>query len=225
MTDELRWEALESTIAYSCPGFDVIREDVRLPDGTVTDFDYLSEPPAVVILPFTTEGEVVVIEEWRHAVDRVSRGIPAGTVEGEEPLEEAARRELAEETGYEAERVEHVTSVEPANGVADTVHHYFLARNCEPSEEQNLDVDESIRVDTTSLERLREEIDNGEIVDGRAITGVLYYDAFVSDGDGIDENGVDENGVDGNGIYGIEIEENETDGDEIDGNETDEFGG
>ncbi len=177
MADPLEWETVDETVAYSCPGFDVAHETVRLPDGTETDFDYASEPPAVVILPFTSEGEVVLIEEWRQAVKRVNRGLPTGSMEpGEDPAA-AARRELAEETGYEAGAVEYLTAVEPANGLLDSVHHYFLARDCEPTGEQELDFDESIRVDTVGWEDLNNAVASGEIRDGRTVTGVLYYDS------------------------------------------------
>ena len=179
MTDDpLAWETLSSETAYTCPGFDVIHEDVRLPDGTETDFDYLSEPPAVVILPFTPEGDVVLIEEWRQAVDRVNRGIPAGTTEpDDDDFATAARRELAEETGYEAERIEPLETVEPANGVANAVHHHFVAHGCTPTAEQDLDHDESIRVTTAPFEDLYEDVLAGEVRDGRMALALLAYAA------------------------------------------------
>ncbi|MFC6733636.1 MULTISPECIES: NUDIX hydrolase [unclassified Haladaptatus] len=181
MTDDpLEWETLASETAYTCPGFDVTHEDVRLPDGTETDFDFLSEPPAVVILPFTPEGDVVLIEEWRQAVKRVNRGIPAGTMEpADDDPAMAAHRELEEETGHEAARVEHLTTVEPANGIANAVHHYFVAYDCHPASEQKLDFNESIRVVTESYDDLLAAVGAGEIRDGRAVLGTLYYEQFA----------------------------------------------
>ncbi|WP_135823961.1 NUDIX hydrolase [Halorussus ruber] len=177
--DELAWDLLDAEVAYSCPGFDVRREEVRLPDGTETDFDYLSEPESVVVLPFTPDGNVVVIEEWRQAVRRVNRSLPVGGMEPEDDdREAAARRELREETGHEADSVAFLTSVEPANGVANSVLHFFVARGCTPTAEQELDHNESIRVDTTTLDVLREHIAERGIRDGRTTLGVLYYDAF-----------------------------------------------
>ncbi|EJN58481.1 NUDIX hydrolase [Halogranum rubrum] len=178
--DDLTWETTATDIDYSCPGFDVRKDDVRLPDGTETDYHYVDEPPAVVVLPFTPDGDVVVIEEWRQAVGRVNRGLPAGTSEPEDDdLAAVAYRELTEETGYEAADVERLTTAEPANGISNTVHHYFVARGCEPTGEQELDFNESIRVDTTDYDSLLSDVVDGGrdgVVDGRTAIGVLQYE-------------------------------------------------
>ena len=174
--DPLAWETLDSSVSYSCPGFDVRTETVRLPDGTVTDFDYLSEPPSVAIVPFTPDGAVVTIEEWRQAVERINHGLPVGTVEPtDDDFEMAARRELLEETGHEATSIDPLVTVEPANGLADSVMHFFVARGCRPSAEQRLDHDESIRVTITELETLCESLVAGTIRDGRTVLALSYY--------------------------------------------------
>ena len=174
--DPLAWETLDRSVAYRCDGFDVVNERVRFPDGDEGEFDYLSEPPSVGVLAFDADGDVVLIEEWRQAVDRVNRGIPVGTVEPEDAdLTAAARRELAEETGYVADSMDPLVTVEPANGIADAVLHFFVARGCAPASEQDLDRDESIRVRTDTFERLRSEVLAGEIRDGRTVLAVSYY--------------------------------------------------
>ncbi|WP_394338689.1 NUDIX hydrolase [Haloprofundus halophilus] len=173
----LDWETTDSRIDYSCPGFDVRMDDVRLPDGTETDFHYVDEPPAVVILPFTPDGDVVLVEEWRQAVGHVNRGLPAGGTEpDDDDFAAAAHRELAEETGYEAESMEKFYVAEPANGIANSVHHYFVARGCESTAEQELDFNESIRPTTTSYEDLLASVVDNEILDGRTSLGVLQYE-------------------------------------------------
>ena len=174
-TDPLAWTTRGGETEYTCPGFDVRRDDVTLPDGTETEFHYLTEPPSVVLLPFTLDGEVVVIEEWRQAVGRVTIGLPAGGFEeGETPVE-AARRELAEETGYEAAALEELGVFEPANGLLDSTFHYFFARECAPTAEQELDHNESIRVGTASFADLRDRAVAGELRDGRSALAVLQY--------------------------------------------------
>ncbi|QLG27788.1 NUDIX hydrolase [Halorarum halophilum] len=175
----LDWETLGSEVDYTCPGFDVRRDDVRLPDGTETDFHYVDEPPAVVVLPFTPEGDVVLVEEWRQAVGRVNRGLPAGTVEAGDDvdLEAAARRELREETGHKADSLTHLVTVEPENGIANSIHHHFLARGCRPTAEQDLDFNESIRPVVADYDAFRTAVFDGEIRDGRAILAVSRYEA------------------------------------------------
>ncbi|CAI49618.1 NUDIX family hydrolase [Natronomonas pharaonis DSM 2160] len=174
--DALAWETLASERDYTCPGFDVIRDDVRLPNGTETEFHYVSEPPSVVILPFRPDGDVVVIEEWRQAVGRVSYGLPAGGLEtDDEDVIAAAHRELAEETGYEADAIEQLGTYEPANGLFDSVFHYVVAHGCRPTAEQQLDDNESITVETASFDDLRDRAAVGDLRDGRTALGVLQY--------------------------------------------------
>lgn len=190
--DDLRWQTTDSAIDYTCPGFDVRRDEVTLPDGTTSDYHYVDEPAAVVILPFTPDGDVVVIEEWRQAVGRVNRGLPAGSVEGTDAdLAAAARRELREETGYGADTVTHLFSAEPTNGIANSVHHHFVARGCTPTGAQDLDFNESIRVETADYDELvagaldseepgsssnRTQSDDGGLRDGRTMHALVQYE-------------------------------------------------
>ena len=114
MADELEWETQTVETAYSCPGFDIVHEDVTLPDGTETDFDFLREGDSVVVLPLTGDGEVVVIEEWRQAVKRVNRGLPAGSVEATDDEPRAAvARELREETAFAISTPQNPQTVTP----------------------------------------------------------------------------------------------------------------
>lgn len=173
---DLSWETLGSEIDYSCPGFDVVRDDVRLPDGTETDYHYVSEPPSVVVLPFTNDGDVVVIREWRQAVGRTNYGLPAGGMEDDDgDVRAAARRELREETGYDADVVEQIATYEPANGLFDSTFHYAVAHGCEPTDEQDLDYNESIAVETTTFDELRSRAAVGDLRDGRSALAVLQY--------------------------------------------------
>ena len=171
----MEWQTLDSQVAYTCDGFDVVSETVELPDGERGPFDYLHNPESVVVLPFVDDEQVVVIDEWRHAVRRVNRGLPAGTLDDGEDPETAAERELAEETGYRPGSVEHLTAVEPANGFSDAVFHYVLARECERVTDQQLDRDETIEATTVPFEELLAAVRNGELRDGRSAFAVLAY--------------------------------------------------
>lgn len=174
--EPIAWETIDSEIEYVCPGFEVIRDDVRLGDGTKTEFHYVSEPPSVVVLPFTLDDRVVVIDEWRQAVGRINYGLPAGGIEGDDSdVQSAARRELEEETGYEAGTIEQLATYEPANGLFDSTFHFVVARECEPTGTRRLDENESIRVTTTTFSDLEARVRRGELLDGRSALGILQY--------------------------------------------------
>ncbi|MFB6227923.1 MAG: NUDIX hydrolase [Halobacteriales archaeon] len=174
---DLAWETLDSETDYTCSGFAVTRDRARLPGGDVTEFHYVSEPPSVVVIPLTPDEEVVVIEEWRQAVNRANLAFPAGNADPEDDdLAAAAHRELREETGYVADEVEHLAAAEPANGFTDAVHHYFVGTDCLPNGSQELDDDESIRTELTTMDHLRERLRKGNLRDGRTALGVFYYD-------------------------------------------------
>ncbi|MFB6140061.1 MAG: NUDIX hydrolase [Halosimplex sp.] len=179
MSDELAWETLDSRTSYTCEGFDIVTDTVRFPNGEEAEFDYLAEGESVVVLPFTADGEVVVIEEWRQAVGRVNRALPAGSIEADDAdPEDCVARELEEETGYLPGEVDHLTTVEPANGFSDAVFHYFVARDCEPAGEQDLDYNEDIRCETTTFDALVDAAREDELRDGRSMLGVLYFEVF-----------------------------------------------
>lgn len=77
-----------------------VREEIRMPDGYHCDWYYVDTPPSVLVVPVTADGSMVMVRQWRHNLKRHTLEFPAGTVEEGEPIEDAVRRELAEETGF-----------------------------------------------------------------------------------------------------------------------------
>lgn len=178
--DGFRWEKLNDGVEFECPAFLVRRDDVRYPDGTLADYHYLSEPPTAVVLPFTTEGEVVTRTEWRQSVERVGRGLPRAPIgegaeeeeTGEDPVD-AAERALAA-AGYEATSVEHVGRFEPAADVTDSVHHHLTARGCEPAGEP--ETEEAVRVERVEYDRLLADAVDGRLHDGPTATAIFRHE-------------------------------------------------
>lgn len=103
-------------------------DEVELPDGKIAKRELIKHPGAVAIIAVTDEGKIVMVEQFRKALERNIVEIPAGKLEkGEEPLASAAR-ELEEETGYVCETLELVTSFYTSPGFADEIVYVYEAR-------------------------------------------------------------------------------------------------
>lgn len=183
MTDPVDWETHRTWTVYDGYNFDVKRDLVTLPNGDEMEFEYVRESDAVVVLPFTTDGDVVIVSEWRQAVRRyVEYGLPGGAIDGDETPTEAARRELNEETGYEPGELSLLFASEPHPGVTGGAQNFFVATDCERvSDPSSPDGAEQTAVDTTSLPGLLDAIASGEVRDARTIQPVLYYEHVQGD--------------------------------------------
>ncbi|NLS92940.1 MAG: NUDIX hydrolase [Planctomycetaceae bacterium] len=139
------------------------------PRQTEADFLVCESPDWVVILPVTDDGQVVFVRQFRHGVGQVVLEIPGGLIDGEESPEEAARRELLEETGYEAASVRKVAELLP-NPALNCAHcHVVLAQGCRLVRGQALDPLEQIEVVTYPLAEVGELIRSGEFNHAQAI--------------------------------------------------------
>ena len=168
MSPTLRWVTTATETVHTNPGF-VVREDtVRLPDDAERSYHTVEAPPSVAVIPFTSRGDLILIEEWRQPVRSVSRGIPAGTIEaGDVDALAAAKRELREETGHTAAGWEELFTVDPANGLLDSPTTYFLATDAEETAALELDIDESIRTTLEAPEAAWQQLQAGQIRDAR----------------------------------------------------------
>src|ERR1043166_8426577 len=99
-----KWEKLSSSLALPEPWFRVRRDEVKLASGKVIDDYFVWESPNIAtMVPLTADGKFVLCEQYRYAVDKIMYQFPAGGIGQNESSEEAARRELKEETGYVAD--------------------------------------------------------------------------------------------------------------------------
>jgi ADP-ribose pyrophosphatase len=158
-----QWRRLASTYLVNSVHLRLRTDRVELPNGTVLDAYYVRESNGFVIaVALTPEREVVLVRQYRYGVDAVVIELPAGTIdEGEDPLD-CAKRELAEETGYTAERWEPLMTVAAEPVRSNSVVHCYLAYEARRTVSQKLDPTESIEPFTVSLEELRGMLRRGE---------------------------------------------------------------
>jgi len=156
-------------------------QEVELPNGDATTREIVRHPGAAAVVAVAAAGRIVMVRQFRKPVERVLLEIPAGKLDPGEPPEQCMRRELAEETGYVAGRLEPLVSYTPSPGFCDEVLHVFLATDLRPGR-ANPDKDEFIEVQLMPLDELMHMVDTGGITDGKTVTALLAYDRLTRRG-------------------------------------------
>jgi ADP-ribose pyrophosphatase len=169
-------QTLQSRVVYQSKVFNVREDRVRTDEAEHT-YSIVEHPGSYAILAQPDRDSVVLIRQYRAPAGRELLEIPAGTVEpGEEP-EAGARRELAEETGYRAGRIQEVFAAYPTPGFCTEFMRFFHATELQPGATA-FDSEESIRTEIVSLDRALGLLDGGEIADVKTVAGLLWLDRW-----------------------------------------------
>ncbi len=155
--------------------FEIIQEDVTLPNHTDMHFSFVNFSRGVCILPITDDGKVICIRQYRHAVKEWQWELPAGAIDSDdiEPLS-AAKRELEEETGFQAKTWIDLGSVFPSPGSTSEQIFLFAATNLIKTEQQ-LEATEQIDLHTIEMSELNQLISSGEFKHGAGLAAILRY--------------------------------------------------
>jgi ADP-ribose pyrophosphatase len=174
---------IESNRLYTGRIINVDLDTVRFPDGSQGELEMVRHPGASAVVPVLSDpaGEdpqILLIRQYRYAAEGFVYEIPAGRLDPGEAPEACARRELREETGCSAERVEHVYTFYTTPGFTDEKIHAFLATGITRGE-STLERDEFVEVVTLPISRALEMIRDGEIVDAKTALSLMYVAGFV----------------------------------------------
>jgi ADP-ribose pyrophosphatase len=166
-------ERLSHERVYDGKVFDVDRDRVRMPNGREVTVDIVRHSRSVVLLPIPQPGHVILIKQYRYAVNRWLWELPAGSVDQGEQPEAAARRECHEEIGKVPDTIVRLAALHPTPGYCDEEMLFFrLSGLSEPSEAAELDEDEDIEVKVFTLAHARDMVRSGEITDMKTIAGL-----------------------------------------------------
>lgn len=169
----LRPRTLSSRVAFTGRVFHVDRDRVRLSNGRTTTLDIVRHRGSVVLIPQPSAGEIILIRQFRYAIDRWVWELPAGTLDPGERPQTAARRECAEEIGLWPRRIERLGAFYPTPGICDEIMFYYRCRDLvTPPRPAALDPDEQIQPRSFSLRGARALVARGEIVDMKTVVGL-----------------------------------------------------
>ena len=170
-----RIKRIDRELKYSGTMIDMYTDTISVPNGNVVQWDFINHPGAAAVVPITDDGKIVMVRQYRNALDRETLEIPAGGLDSqEEPTIEAAARELEEETGYISHNLELLITVATTVAFCNEKIDIYVARNLIPSK-QNLDEDEYVEVEEYSVDELADMIYAGKINDSKTIAAIMAY--------------------------------------------------
>lgn len=150
------------------------KDTVLLPNGNTAVWDFVGHNGAAAVVPVLEDGRILMVTQYRNALDRFTLEIPAGGLNPGEPTIDAAARELKEETGYTCEKIEPLITIRTTVAFCNEKIDIYLARNLIKGE-QHLDEDEFVNVEAYELKELERMIYEGTIQDSKTIGAILAY--------------------------------------------------
>jgi ADP-ribose pyrophosphatase len=161
----------KSKLIYKSRNFDFINVTEKLPNGNTASIDMIRHPGAAVIVPFLTKDKVVIIWQYRQAIQKYIYEFPAGTLEKDEDPKLCAYRELIEETGYKASKMTFLGDVIPVPGYSSEVLKIYSAHGLKPVGAKTED-SEVIETKVFSKMQVLAMFRSGQITDGKTIAAL-----------------------------------------------------
>lgn len=171
----MSYDVLESNVTYDGRILQVTMDKIEMPDGKAAYREtVIRKKNAAAVLPVAADGRILFVRQYRHAFGEVLLEIPAGVIDGCETAADCAARELEEETGQKAGRLEYLCEMYPTVGFcSERIFLYFAFDLTEGT--QHMDEDEFVEVESHTLEDALEMISRGEIKDGKTIAALFAY--------------------------------------------------
>ena len=173
----MKVERLDRKLIHKGAIIDIYTDTVKIPNGNIAKWDFIGHKGAAAVVPVMEDGRILMVRQYRNALDRETLEIPAGGRDGIlEPYLDCAYRELEEETGYRAEKedFEFLISVKTTVALCDEQIEVYVVKNLKKSV-QHLDEDEYLNVQPYALEDLLAMIYAGKIQDAKTMAAILAY--------------------------------------------------
>ncbi|MEH2269413.1 MAG: NUDIX hydrolase [Nostoc sp.] len=182
MNNLQKWKILKSKMVLDNPWCQVRQDEIKLPNGKIIDDYFVSiKPDVAMVLPITSNREIIFVRQYRHAVGEFFLELPAGNFDPtKESAEVAAIRELREETGYIPQEFIKIGTLYDKPSKDTNKIHLFLAENVSKVGEQELDITEEIEVVLIPLKSVLDKIAQGEISVAGTVAALFLGLKFIS---------------------------------------------
>ncbi|MGY3210981.1 NUDIX hydrolase [Mucilaginibacter sp. HD30] len=175
MNNNLKWTLLSSQYIHKGPWATLRADKCEMPDGRIVDEYFVLEYPNWVnAVAVTQEGKILMVTQYRHAANIVSLEIPGGVIDGDERPEEAMRRELLEETGYQFDNVESLCTIYANPSTANNKTFCYLATGGVKVQEQALDEHEELVIEEYTIDEVKQLLADNKIVQALHCTALFY---------------------------------------------------
>jgi ADP-ribose pyrophosphatase len=172
------FELLKSEVVYPGRAFTILRDTLRMPDGRETRFDIVEHVGSVIILPLDEQGNLLFVRQYRHAAGKELLELPAGTLDAGEAPEACARREVREEAGVAAGKLEELGGFYLAPGYSTEYMHVYLATELHP-DPLEADADEFLTIELIPLGAALAMAKSGEILDAKSLAALLLAQSHL----------------------------------------------
>lgn len=170
---ELKEEIIETKEVFKGDYITVEKTKVKLPDGNIANRDVIKHPGAVAVVAFKDDETILLVEQYRTAVNKITLEIPAGKIEKGENHLIAIKRELEEEAGYKSDNIEFLGAISPGPGYTDEIIYIYKATDLYKGVKGG-DDDEFINVKSYKLSEIKNMIKEGIIFDAKTIASLMY---------------------------------------------------
>lgn len=162
-------------LMYKGTILEIYKDEIQVSNGNTVYYDFIGHKGAAAILPVLEDGRLLMVRQFRNAIDRETIEIPAGGLEPNEKPFDCAVRELKEETGYEAKRVEELITIYTTVALCNEKIPIYLAFIEGEAGKQHLDENEFVNTKPYEVKELLDMIYKGELNDSKTVAAILAY--------------------------------------------------
>lgn len=157
------WKTIQSNLIFQNPWIELYEDKVKTRTGTTMNYTWYKSSNVVVIIPFITENALIMIRQYRYPLHKVLLEFPAGHIEENEDAEKTAKRELLEETGYFANKIQYVYSYHPSVSKSRQIVHVFRAKDLVKGKSEHDRTEDIREIEILSVEQLKHMIKDRKV--------------------------------------------------------------